>query len=49
MTLYIKFKVSLRCKMLVIEELKKLGLRYALVELGMVETMEDVSEKNVDN
>ncbi len=35
--------VSLRCKMLVKEELKKLGLHYVIVDLGMVEILEDIS------
>ena len=36
--------VSLRCKMLVKEELKKLGLRYVVVDLGVVEIMEDITQ-----
>ncbi len=35
--------VSLRCKMLVKEELKRLGLQYVIVDLGMVEILEDIS------
>jgi AraC-like DNA-binding protein len=38
--------VSLRCKMIVKEELAKLGLRYAAVDLGMVEIQEDITEKH---
>ena len=45
MKLYIKYMVSLRCKMMVKDELKKLGLRYGVVDLGMVETLEDVTEE----
>lgn len=37
--------VSLRCKMLVKEELKKLGLRYVVVELGMIEILEDITAR----
>lgn len=37
--------VSLRCKMMVKEELKKLGLHYVLVDLGMVEIMEDITDE----
>ncbi len=40
MKLYIKYMVSLRCKMLVKEELTKLGLQYVVVDLGMVELLE---------
>ncbi|MDO1450537.1 helix-turn-helix domain-containing protein [Rhodocytophaga aerolata] len=43
MKLYIKYMVSLRCKMMVEEELKKLGVRYGVVDLGMVETPEDLT------
>ena len=43
MKLYIKYMVSLRCKMLVMEELKKLGLKYSALELGMVELQEDIT------
>lgn len=39
MKLYIKYMVSLRCKMLVKEELTKLGLHYVVVDLGMVELL----------
>lgn len=35
--------VSLRCKMLVKEELAKLGLHYVIVDLGMVELLEKIS------
>lgn len=40
--------VSLRCKMMVKEELKKLGLRYVIVDLGMAEIMEDISQEQHD-
>lgn len=43
MKLYIKYMVSLRCKMMVKEELKKLGLNYVVIDLGMVEMLEDIS------
>lgn len=36
--------VSLRCIMMVKEELKKLGLHYVIVELGMVEILEDITQ-----
>lgn len=35
--------VSLRCKMLVKEELKRLGLHYVIVDLGKVEILEDIA------
>jgi AraC-like DNA-binding protein len=37
MKIYIKYMVSLRCKMVVKAELEKLGIPYLAVELGMVE------------
>jgi len=43
MKIYIKYMVSLRCKMMVKEELKKLGLRYVMVDLGMVELLEEIT------
>jgi len=49
MKLYIKYMVSIRCKMLVKEELKKLGIRYASVDLGEAEIMEDISEEQRAN
>lgn len=35
--------VSLRCKLLVKEELKNLGIHYVIVDLGMVEILEDIT------
>jgi AraC-like DNA-binding protein len=37
--------VSLRCKMIVKEELTKLGLHFIIVDLGMVEILEDVTQE----
>ena len=48
MKLYIKYMVSLRCKMMVKEELKKLGLHYVVVDLGVVEIMENISQEQHD-
>ena len=42
MKLYIKYMVSVRCKMMVKDELKKLGLHFIVVDLGEVEIMEDL-------
>ena len=44
MKLYIKYMVSLRCKMMVKEELKKLGLHCLSIDLGMVEIQEVISK-----
>lgn len=43
MKLYIKNMVCIRCKMVVKQELANLGLHYVYVELGEVETVEDIS------
>lgn len=48
MKLYIKFMVSLRCKMIVKEELKKLGLHYVIIDLGVVDILEDVTKEQHD-
>lgn len=43
MKLYIKNMVSLRCKMMVENELQKLGVHWMIVDLGMVELVGDIS------
>ena len=45
MKLYIKYMVSNRCKMVVKDELKKLGLHFIVVDLGEVEIMENISSE----
>ncbi|MDZ4663564.1 MAG: AraC family transcriptional regulator [Bacteroidota bacterium] len=47
MKLYIKYMVSIRCKMVVKEVLKNLGLHFVVVDLGEVDIMEDLSEKGL--
>ena len=37
--------VSIRCKMLVKDELKKLGIKYASVDLGEAEIMQELNEE----
>ena len=37
--------VSLRCKMVVHEELNSLGIKHAVVDLGMVEILDDITLK----
>lgn len=37
--------VSLRCKMLVKEELGKLGIHCLMVDLGVIETLEDITDE----
>lgn len=48
MKIYIKYMVSLRCKMVVKEELKKLGLHFVVVDLGEIEIMEELNESQHD-
>jgi AraC-like DNA-binding protein len=43
MKLFIKYMVSIRCKMLVKVQLEKLGLHYTTVELGEVNIVEDIT------
>jgi AraC-like DNA-binding protein len=43
MKLFVRNMVCIRCKMVVQEELKKLGLHYVIVDLGQVEIMEPMS------
>lgn len=45
MKLYIKYMVSLRCKLLVQQELDLMGLKHAVVELGMVDILSDFSNE----
>jgi AraC-like DNA-binding protein len=41
--LYIKYMVSQRCKMVVRDELKKLGLHFIIVDMGVVDIMENIT------
>lgn len=43
MRLFIKYMVSLRCKMMVRDELHKMGIKHLVIELGMVDILEDIS------
>ncbi len=43
MKLYIKYMVCLRCKMLVKDELKRLGLNYVVVDFGTVKILEELT------
>jgi AraC-like DNA-binding protein len=44
MKLYVKYMVSIRCKMLVKAELETLHLRYRSIDLGEIEIVEDITE-----
>ncbi len=43
MKLYIKYMVSIRCKMIVKSELAELGLNYRQVDLGIADVVENIS------
>ncbi len=43
MKLYIKYMVSTSCKMVVKEQLKKLGLHYVSITLGEIEIIENIT------
>lgn len=48
MKLFIKYMVSVRCKMAVKSALDKLGIHHVKVELGEVEIMEELSDEQRD-
>ena len=48
MKLYVKYMVSLRCKIVVRDELKKLGLENAFVDLGVVEIPGNITAEQQD-
>lgn len=48
MKLYVKYMVSLRCKMMVSDELIKLGLHPLHVDLGVAEISENIDQKMKD-
>lgn len=45
MKLYVKYMVSLRCKLMVKEELNRLGLHSTAIDLGTVEILETISDE----
>ncbi|MFY7909994.1 MAG: helix-turn-helix domain-containing protein [Emticicia sp.] len=49
MKLYIKYMVSTRCKMMVKEALRKLGLHFIVVDLGIVEILEVLTEAQTES
>src|SRR5688572_12627866 len=48
MKLFIKYMVSIRCKMIVRSELDKLGLTYGTVDLGEVEIKENITPEEYE-
>ncbi|MBE0673158.1 MAG: AraC family transcriptional regulator [Bacteroidales bacterium] len=47
MKIYIKYMVSHRCKLMVEEELKKLGIEYQTINLGVVETSNELPSEDL--
>lgn len=45
MKLYVKYMVSLRCKMTVEEALKTVGIDYTLLDLGVIDTVKEITPK----
>jgi AraC-like DNA-binding protein len=45
MKIYIKYMVSLRCKLMVKQELRKLGIKYVVIELGVVDILDDITDE----
>jgi len=45
MKLYIKYMVSLRCKLMVKEELRKIGLESTAIDLGVVEVSQNITDE----
>lgn len=48
MKLYVRFMVSLKCKMLIKADLKKIGINYAVVELGVIDILEDITTEQLE-
>lgn len=48
MKLYIKYMVSIRCKMVVKSALEKLGLHYSAIDLGEVDVNEELDEEQLE-
>ena len=48
MKLYVRYKVSLRCKMIVRDELDKLGIKYSFSPHGGIEFLEGVTEEDLN-
>lgn len=48
MKLFVKYMVSQRCKMIVKDELKNLGIQFVSVDLGIVEINDDITQEQHD-
>ena len=43
--LYVKYMVSLRCKLMVMDELNKLGIKYLAIDLGVIEILKNITNE----
>lgn len=48
MKLYVKYMVSQRCKMIVREDLEKLGIHYVTIDLGVIEILDDITSEQLE-
>jgi len=48
MKLYVRYMVSLRCKMIVREELKKLGIQYSILPHGAIQFLDEVTQEDLN-
>jgi AraC-like DNA-binding protein len=46
--IFVKYMVSLRCKMIVRDTLNKLDIPYASIDLGVIETLDDVEPQKIE-
>lgn len=46
--LYVRYMVSLRCKMIVRKELKKLGFKYSILTHGAIEFLEEATQEDLN-
>ena len=46
--IFVKYMVSLRCKMIVRDTLNKLDIPYASIDLGVIETLGDVEPRKIE-
>ncbi|MDZ7715319.1 MAG: helix-turn-helix domain-containing protein [Balneolaceae bacterium] len=44
---YVRYMVSLRCKTIVSEELKKLGIKYSILPYGAIKFLEEVTQEDL--
>lgn len=49
MVLYVKYMVSLRCKIVVKQELQKMGIHCVKIDLGTIEISENLSDSQIQN